>query len=148
VFGQSTEFDIVAVVLIGSTLSRAVTGNAQLLPTIAAATVLIVLHGVLARLSYRWSTIGWLTKGEEIRLVDGGQLNRRAMRRSGITERDLLEAARSKGTEDLSRIDVAVLEPDQCDPEAADRGLAMAEPGRTTGGRRLMRATSYSPSMA
>lgn len=35
-FGQSTDFDIVVSILIGSTLSRALTGNARLLPTLAA----------------------------------------------------------------------------------------------------------------
>lgn len=32
-FGQSTDFDIVVAILIGSTLSRALTGNARLFPT-------------------------------------------------------------------------------------------------------------------
>ena len=110
VFGQSTHFDIVVAVLIGSTMSRALTGNARLVPTFAAVTVLIVLHGLLARLAWRWEKVGWMTKGVEIRLIDGGRMNRRAMRRSGITERDLLEAVRSQGTEDLTRVDIAVLE--------------------------------------
>lgn len=109
-FGQSTDFDIVVAVLIGSTMSRALTGNAPLVPTLAAITALIVLHGVLARLAWRWERIGWLAKGVEIRLIDCGQMNHRAMRRAGITERDLLEAVRAKGTEDLSRVEVAVLE--------------------------------------
>ncbi len=110
VFGQSTDFDIVVAVLIGSTMSRALTGNAPLLPTFAAVTLLIVLHGVLARLAWRWEAVGRATKGVEVRLIDGGRVHRRAMRRAGITERDLLEAARRTGTEDLARIDAAVLE--------------------------------------
>jgi uncharacterized membrane protein YcaP (DUF421 family) len=109
-FGQSTDFDIVVVVLIGSTMSRTLTGNSRLLPTLAATTLLVVLHAVLARLAWHWSKIGWLTKGAEIRLIDGGQMNREAMREAGITDHDLLEAARLRGTEDLSRIDAAVLE--------------------------------------
>lgn len=109
-FGQSTDFDIVVAVLIGSTMSRALTGNARLFPTIVAVTVLVTLHGLLARLAWRWDKIGWVAKGIEIRLIDAGRIDRRAMRRSGITEQDLLEATRAKGTEDLSRIDVAVLE--------------------------------------
>ncbi|MFO1153285.1 MAG: DUF421 domain-containing protein [Rhodospirillales bacterium] len=109
-FGQSTDLDIVVAVLVGSALSRAMTGNAHLLPTFAATTLLIILHAVLARLTCRWHLLGRLTKGVEIRLVENGQIKGREMRRAGISEHDLLEAARERGTEDLSRINAAVLE--------------------------------------
>jgi uncharacterized membrane protein YcaP (DUF421 family) len=109
-FGQSTDFDIVIAVLIGSTMSRALTANARLLPTLVATTTLIVLHGLLARMAWRWRSVGWVAKGVATRLVDRGCMDRRAMRRCAITEQDLLEAVRAKGTEDLSRVEVAVLE--------------------------------------
>jgi uncharacterized membrane protein YcaP (DUF421 family) len=107
---QSTDFDIVVAILIGSALSRTLTGNAKLWPTLAATTVLVLLHALLARLAWHWKKVGWLTKGVEVRLIEGGQIDWRAMRKAAITLHDLLEAARAKGTEDLSRIDVAVLE--------------------------------------
>ena len=110
IFGQSTNFDIVVVVLLGSTLSRALTGNSQMLPTFAATTLLVVLHAAVARLAFRWHVFGWLIKGAEIRLVDGGRMMWREMRRAGITERDLLEAARQEGAGDLSQIKAAILE--------------------------------------
>jgi uncharacterized membrane protein YcaP (DUF421 family) len=109
-FSQSTDFDIVVAILIGSALSRTLTGNAQLLPTLAATSSLVLLHAVLARLAWHWKQVGWLTKGVEIRLVEDGQIDWRAMRRAAITQHDLMEAARAKGTEDLSRVDAAVLE--------------------------------------
>lgn len=109
-FGQSTDFDIVVAILIGSTLSRALTGNARLIPTLAAATTLVALHGLLAWLAWRWRWFGWLAKGVETRLMDRGRIDRTAMRRSGVTELDLLEAARAKGAEDLSSVQAAVLE--------------------------------------
>jgi uncharacterized membrane protein YcaP (DUF421 family) len=109
-FSQSTDFDIVVAILIGSALSRTLTGNAKLLPTLAATTALVLLHAVLARLAWHWKRVGWLTKGVEIRLVEDGEIDWRAMRKAAITQHDLMEAARAKGTEDLSRVDVAVLE--------------------------------------
>ena len=64
-FGQSTDFDIVVAVLIGSAMSRTLTGNAPLLPTLAATTTLMALHGVLALMAWRWPLVGWLIKGAE-----------------------------------------------------------------------------------
>ena len=109
-FGQSTDFDIVVAVLIGSAMSRTLTGNAPLLPTLAATTTLMAMHGLLALMAWRWPMVGWLIKGAETRLVDQGRMDRRAMLRVGVTERDLLEAIRLKGAEQISRVDVAVLE--------------------------------------
>ncbi len=109
-FSQSTDFDIVVAILIGSALSRTLTGNAKLLPTLAATTTLVVLHALLARLAWHWRKVGWLTKGVEVRLIDAGQIDWRAMRRTAITLNDLLEAARAKGIEDLSHIEAAILE--------------------------------------
>lgn len=109
-FGQSTDFDIVVVVLIGSAMSRTLTGNAPLLPTLAATTTLVALHGALALMAWRWPLVGWLIKGSESRLIERGRMDRRAMLRSGVTERDLLEAIRLKGCKEISRVEAAVLE--------------------------------------
>ena len=109
-FGQSTDFDIVVAVLIGSTMSRTLTGNAPLLPTLAATTTLVALHGALALMAWRWPLVGWLIKGSESRLIERGRMDRRAMLRSGVTEHDLLEAIRLKGSEGISNVEVAVLE--------------------------------------
>lgn len=109
-FGQSTDFDIVVAILVGSMLSRALTGNAPLWPTLAAATTLIILHGVLARLAWHSRRVGWFAKGEATTLIDGGRMDSTAMRRCGVTVLDLEEAARSRGADDLSRVRSAVLE--------------------------------------
>ena len=109
-FGQSTDFDIVVVVRIGSAMSRTLTGNAPLLPTLAATTTLVALHGALALMAWRWPLVGWLIKGSESRLIERGRMDRRAMLRSGVTEHDLLEAIRLKGSEGISNVEVAVLE--------------------------------------
>lgn len=69
-----------------------------------------MLHGVLARLAYHSEKIGSLATGVEVRLVDHGRIDRQAMRRSGVTERDLYEAVRGKGAEDLASVKTAVLE--------------------------------------
>jgi uncharacterized membrane protein YcaP (DUF421 family) len=110
-FGKFTTFDIVLAVILGSTLSRCLTGNAPLLPTLAASAVLVAVHSFVAMLTVHSHAAGKLLKGEPVRLVDHGRPIERAMRRTGISERDLLEALRSGAhLEDPSRVKAAYLE--------------------------------------
>jgi uncharacterized membrane protein YcaP (DUF421 family) len=110
-FGKGTPLDIVLAFLLGSCLSRAVTGNSPLVPTLLAAAVLVGLHALLARLAVYWEPIGYVCKGRAVQLMDGGRLLDRNLRRTGVTERDLREHLRSElHTEDLGQVDDAYLE--------------------------------------
>jgi len=51
IFGKWSALDIIVSIIVGSNLSRALTGSAPLLGTIAATTVLVGLHWVLARVA-------------------------------------------------------------------------------------------------
>ena len=53
VFGKWAALDIIVSVIVGSNLSRALTGQASLGGTLAATTVLMVLHWVLAQAAAR-----------------------------------------------------------------------------------------------
>lgn len=109
-FGRNTAFDTVLAVIVGSNVSRAITGNSAFFPTIIATLALVLLHTLFATLSYRSKTIGALIKGREVELVRDGRLQRDAMRRSSITERDLEEAARQHGLAGIGGIRDAYLE--------------------------------------
>mgnify|MGYP000483509008 CR=1 FL=1 len=110
-FGRSTVFDIVLAVVLGSMLSRTLTGNAPLLPTFAAAAALVVLHALFAQLAFAWEPFGKAVKGRKTQLVRDGRLDRAAMRRTAVTCDDLREALRSaRGHERLERIEAAYLE--------------------------------------
>ena len=110
-FGQNTAFDIAASVLLGSMLSRVITANAEIGPTFAAAGVLVLLHAVLAWVTFRSGRAGALLKGREVQLIRGGELQREAMRRASVTENDLCEALRTTlGLEDLGEVESAYLE--------------------------------------
>jgi uncharacterized membrane protein YcaP (DUF421 family) len=111
VFGKNTSFDIVLGVILGSILSRALTGNAKFLPTLAAAATLVFIHMLLAKLAFRSKRIGHLIKGVETLLVKDGKMQWDAMEKSSITEHDLKEALRSSGsTMDVSKVKAAYLE--------------------------------------
>lgn len=111
VFGKSAAFDIVVGIIIGSILSRAITGNAPLIPTVLTALVLVLLHKFLGYLSVIVPGMGNLIKGKEVLLVKDGKIIQDAMKGSGIGEKDLFEALRTEAkTKDLSQFKEAYLE--------------------------------------
>lgn len=111
IFGKNTSFDIVVGVILGSIMSRALTANAQFFPTIAAATVLVLLHWLLAALSQHSRHLGHLIKGTEVLIVKDGKIQEAALKKTNMTEHDLMESLRSTGsTTDVENVKAAYLE--------------------------------------
>lgn len=102
-FGKQTPLDIVLAILIGSNLSRTMTGNAPLGATLAATAILVMLYWLNSRFAARWHGFSAALKGRAIRLVRDGTADEERMRRHGVSEGDLVEAARQSG---LARDDV------------------------------------------
>lgn len=63
IFGRWSALDIIVSIVVGSNLSRALTGNAPLFGTIAATTVLIGLHWLLARLAAHYRPLSRISRG-------------------------------------------------------------------------------------
>jgi uncharacterized membrane protein YcaP (DUF421 family) len=109
--GRSTAFDVMLGIIFGSVVSRAITGNAPFLPTLAASLVLILLHWILAAIAFRSRGFGTMVKGQDQLLVRDGQMLEDTLRKTHITEHDLKEALRNNGQEpDVNRIEAAHLE--------------------------------------
>jgi uncharacterized membrane protein YcaP (DUF421 family) len=109
--GNSTTLDVMLGIVFGSTVSRAITGNAPFLPALAAGLTLVLLHWAFAAVAFRSRGFGKLVKGHERLLVSDGQIQWDAMRKAHVTTHDLEEALRSKGEEpDVSRVKAAHLE--------------------------------------
>jgi uncharacterized membrane protein YcaP (DUF421 family) len=99
--------------MIGSVMSRAITGSSALLATWIAGLVLIILHWLLATLSYHVDWFGPLVKGHPLLLVEDGQVRRAAMREGGVSRMDLEQAMRESGSEpDPAGVQLAYLERD------------------------------------
>lgn len=109
-FGKQNPLDIVLAIIVGSNLSRAMTANAALLPTLVATAALVFLFWLMEHASARWKPLGWLVKGEPIHLVRQGTRDLAAMRAAAVTEDDIREAARSAGLGGLEQVKDAVLE--------------------------------------
>jgi uncharacterized membrane protein YcaP (DUF421 family) len=110
VFGKWTAIDIVLSIIIGSNLSRALTGAAPFVETLVATAVLVGLHSALIMAGVRWPALGHLLKGRGVRLIKDGEADHRAMRRHGIGEHDLEEALRDHGLDDVAQVREAYLE--------------------------------------
>lgn len=111
IFGRWAALDIVVSITAGSNLSRALTGNAELWPTLAATTVLVALHWLAASLAVHWRRAAPLIEGRPVQVVDDGEPVLPAMRRRHVTFADIEEAMRGAGLQDLSAVRTATLEP-------------------------------------
>ena len=110
IFGKNSAFDIALGVILGSILSRAITGNAPFLPALLTSFVLVLLHRVLAYLACR-THIGQIIKGKTYQLVKNGEMLHDQMNHHRITKNDLEEAMRTNGkTTKLEDVEAAFLE--------------------------------------
>src|SRR5215212_5626854 len=100
--GRATAFDVILGIMIGSIVSRAVTGNAPFLPALAATAVLLAMHSLFSWAALHWHGFGDLIKGHDQLLIRGGEIDKREMRKAHMSERDLWEDLRGKS---ISRLD-------------------------------------------
>jgi uncharacterized membrane protein YcaP (DUF421 family) len=111
--GKSTAFDVFLGIVFGSTVSRAITGNAPFFPALAGGFTLVVFHWLFAAVAFRSHGFGKLVKGSDRVLVRDGEIQWDEMKRAHITEHDLEEALRSAGHRpDVKRVKAAHLERD------------------------------------
>ena len=109
--GRSTALDVMLGLIYGALMSRAITGNAPLIPTLAAGLALVLLHWVLAALAFRSHRFGKFVKGDEHLLVRNGEINWDELRKTHVSEHDLNEAVRNHGkTPDIRNVKSAHLE--------------------------------------
>ncbi len=109
--GRNTAFDLILGIILGSVLSRAVTGQSPLFPTLAAGASLMVMHWLMASIALRWRWLAPLIKGRPRLLIEGGKVKDDALRKSNVGEEDLQEALRRQGSiRSADRVQVAYLE--------------------------------------
>lgn len=109
--GGIAAFDFLMAIIIGSILSRAISGSAPFIPSICASFALVLAHRGLATLGFHWDGFARLVKGNPRQLVRDGEIQWTAMRKSSIGEEDLRGAARRHGnTASLDEVSDAFLE--------------------------------------
>jgi uncharacterized membrane protein YcaP (DUF421 family) len=108
--GKGTAFDVILGIMLGSVVSRAITGTAPFFPTLAAAGVLVAMHWLLSGVALRWHGFGVAFKGHERFLIRDGQIDWATLRKAHMSERDLWEDLRGKGVSRLEQVAEARLE--------------------------------------
>lgn len=108
--GRATAFDVILGIMLGSIVSRAVTGNAPMLPALVASAVLVLMHFVFSGMALRWHGFGSLIKGNPRLIVRDGAIDERNLRKAHMTEHDLHEDLRSKSVARLDQVAEAHLE--------------------------------------
>jgi uncharacterized membrane protein YcaP (DUF421 family) len=108
--GRSAAFDVILGIMLGSVVSRAITGNAPFFPALLAAAVLLAMHWLFSALAFRSHLFGEAVKGEARVLVRDGAIDREAMRQAHVSERDLWEDLRGEGVSSLGQVAEARLE--------------------------------------
>ena len=110
IFGKSSALDIVLGVILGSILSRAITGNSPFFQTIFTTSLLVFLHWLLAFISYHFHGFGQYVKGDEIALIKEGKMVDSSLAKNNITFKDICEACRKNSIEDPEQVKDAFLE--------------------------------------
>lgn len=134
-FGRQSAVDIVLAVLIGSNLSRALTGGAPFFPALAGSAALVALYWLSIHVTQRFHWASFVMKGVHTILVRDGRPDFAAMRRAGVSEQDLHEAIRSQRTEQLADVKLATLERSghiSVVPQAKPPALVCAAPAGTS----------------
>ncbi|MBA8914146.1 DUF421 domain-containing protein [Methylorubrum thiocyanatum] len=111
VFGKWSALDIVVSIILGSSLSRALTGSAPLFGTMAACALVVFLHWLCAQAAARSPTLAKLFEGAALPLARDGRLLEEARLRHSVSPADLDEALRQAKVEHVADTKVIVLEP-------------------------------------
>lgn len=110
--GKYAALDVILGFMLGSVLSRAITGSSPFFETLfGGALALVLMHWLFAVISFRSDRFGNWVKGNERVLVRDGNIEWNAMRTSHISRNDLQAAVRSNAQlADLKQVKEARLE--------------------------------------
>ncbi len=109
-FSNLSAQDIVLTVILGSSLSRALTGNAPLIPTLVATGLVVALYVGVTAVAPHSQIVSRLVKGRPISLVREGKVDWQAFRSAHFGENDITELLRLNGLRELSDVEEAHLE--------------------------------------
>jgi uncharacterized membrane protein YcaP (DUF421 family) len=110
IISRTTTIDVILGFILGSLVSRAVTGSASISGTLAAAGFMVLAHWVFTAMAYRYHWFGTLLKGSSHLVVQEGKPMTKPLRHSHISMHDLVEEMRLAGIGDLQQVHEAFKE--------------------------------------
>lgn len=110
---QLSVLDLVFILLISNSVQNAMVGNnTSLLGGIFAATGLFIVNFLLGNIFIRSKKISEFFEGDPLMLVYHGKIIPEHLKKAEITKEEMEAAAREHGVENISDVDLAVLETD------------------------------------
>jgi uncharacterized membrane protein YcaP (DUF421 family) len=94
--GKQSSFDTLTTFMLAGVLGRAIIVQQSFIGSLLAALVLVLLHRFIAFICFRSKGIGRILKGENIILLKDGERSLKNLRRTHITDEDLIEAIRKE----------------------------------------------------
>lgn len=108
--GKDTSFDVLLSIILGAVLAAGITGSAPFFAALGTSVLLVALHWVTAFAAFHSTRFSTLMKGDSRPLIRQGRIDHEALRRSHVSEEDLLGALRSSGVDDPEEVEEARLE--------------------------------------
>lgn len=109
--GKMTAFDMIIAIIIGSLLSSAITTTDYFFALLASSLLLILLHRLFSNIAARSDYFGDWIKGHERVVVENGEILWDAMKKSNLSEQDLLQTIRLNArVGEVSKVKIARLE--------------------------------------
>lgn len=105
--GRVTSIDVLLAFILGSLLSRGITGGASIMDTAVASVTLIGLHWLLTDLTWRWHGFGKLIKGSALLIVKDGHPVKETLGSTHISSHDLDEGLRLHGVGSVEDVHLA-----------------------------------------
>ncbi|AFD06745.1 DUF421 domain-containing protein [Solitalea canadensis] len=110
-FGKKSSLDIIVFIMLGAILSRGIVGASPYLPTVCAATSIVLLHRILGFISVKNRRFQNLISGKKVILYDNGELQWDNLKKTSISKSDILKSLRLETHQDsLEKISTAFLE--------------------------------------
>jgi len=97
--GNKTIFDQIIPLILGAILGRAIVTPQPIPATLGVVLVLMLLHRLVAWLTFRTHAAGYIIKGKPLPLVRNGEIQWENLKRSHITVHDIQETMRLQGHE-------------------------------------------------
>lgn len=110
-FGKWGALDIIVSILVGANLSRALTGQAPLLGTMVATSLLILCHWLLTTAATHSPRLSRLFEGQAMAIVADGCIDERARKRERISWPDIDEALHGAGLKTIDEVHRMTIEP-------------------------------------
>lgn len=111
--GQYSTLDLVVLLFFSNILQNSVIGNDNSVTGgVVGAATFLGINWLVVKAIYRYDRVKTIVEGSETYLMRDGVIDEKALRREGVDEEDLLEAAHKQGILNLADVHNVILEPD------------------------------------